>query len=237
MPKLIEYPRASLQQSLELAQAVYDLGGTCSDELCAEKLSKKLSGAFTAQASAALKYGFIDRSKGQLQVTGLFRDYVMAYSEDEAKSILKIAFLNIPIFSKIIDRFKSTKVPIAILEKLLVREFDVNKNDASRIAGHFISGAKEAGVMDDGGNIRDQETKQNQNEEAIKQLEHNGEIEGLNVKEIPTSNKSMGLSTNHYTVNFVGPGMNTTLEIKDEDDLLIVEAFLKKIKRNLNVAA
>jgi hypothetical protein len=230
MAKIIEYPRAPLDRGLETAQAVYELGGTCSEEMCAEKLGKKMSGAFQAQISATIKYGLIEKRKGQLVVTGLYRDFKMAYSDDEAKSFLKKAFLNVPTFRKISERFDKQKIPVSILDKLLVRECDVHQNEASKVSGYFLSGAKRSGLMDESDTI------------CLEDAEFNNDLDSDNnnePKETVTESVAedfsleQSSSAQFYTVKFCGPGVNTTLEIHDEDDLIIVEAFLKKIKKNL----
>ena len=41
------------------------------------------------------------------------------------------------------------------------------------------------------------------------------------------------ITPDKYVVQFIGPGMNTRLEIQEEDDLIIVEATLAKIRKKL----
>jgi len=66
MAKIIEYPRASLRSALQLADAVAGFAGSCSTELAAEKLGKKMSGAFQALVSATVKYRLIESKAGKL---------------------------------------------------------------------------------------------------------------------------------------------------------------------------
>lgn len=232
MPKYIEYPKRELKPSLELARAVYDLGGSCSEEMCAEKLGKKVSGAFGTLVSATIKYGLIEKKKGQLTVTALFRDYINSYSEEEALFFLQQAFVKAPTFQKIVDRFTGQKVPIAILDKLLVREFGVNRNDASRVSGYFTRGAKFVGLMDNDGTIFtkskiDLDDRPNEDRTVVTPINHFSEIESESIDSIPP-NKDV------YVVNISGPGVNTTLEINEPSDLTIVEVFLQKVKRSFD---
>ncbi|MCO6149539.1 hypothetical protein [Flavobacterium sp. NRK1] len=69
-------------------------------------------------------------------------------------------------------------------------------------------------------------------------VESNAEIISSNVETNPSIpqpyfDEALIVPSNVYTIKFVGPGMNTTLEIQEEDDLLIVEATLVKIRKKL----
>lgn len=57
MPKVLEYPRASLKASLELSKAIADLGGSAKVETVADKMGLKVGGSFQALMGAAKKYG------------------------------------------------------------------------------------------------------------------------------------------------------------------------------------
>ena len=143
----VDYPHASIKKSLELAEAAHDLGGNCSVEMCADKLGKKVGGAFNATMSAAKKYGLVDVRHGQVTTTELFREYRLAYDDEERRQKLQYSFLGVPLFQTIYDRFHSGKLPVEIFEKFLVRELGVSEQNASRVAKYFIDGAKAAGLL------------------------------------------------------------------------------------------
>ena len=148
MPKTIEYPRASLSNAVEVASAVYDLGGKSSIHTCADQMNKSVSGAFKALVSAADKFELINNQRGELTCTELFNQYKHAYSEEEGKSLLQTAFLSSGVFANLYERFRGRVVPTDILDRMLVREFDVPPQIASRISGYFIKGAREVGLLD-----------------------------------------------------------------------------------------
>jgi hypothetical protein len=137
MARTIDYPRGSLKRSLEIAKAVNELGGSCSPAICADHLEKKISGSFNSQISAANKFGLITSKKGMLFITDLYKRLDLAYDQLEQTEILRTAFFNIPLFKKLYERFKDGKLPRQMLDKILIREFDVPKNVASRVVTYF----------------------------------------------------------------------------------------------------
>ena len=233
MPKIIQYPRSSLSNSLKLAEAVYDLGGSCTEEMSAEKLGKKLSGSFRAVVSSTGKYGLIERTKGQLYVTDLYKNYKMAYSDVEAHNLLKRSFLNIPVFQEVVDRFANTKVPLTILDKLFIREFNVSQNEASKIAGYFINGAKKVGLMNEDGTLNiGSEAPANSKSPIDRDKEYSDNF--IDNRDSAISEQNTHPKTDTFTVRITGPGVNTLIEIREPDDIVIVEALLKKVKRSID---
>lgn len=57
--------------------------------------------------------------------------------------------------------------------------------------------------------------------------------QGMQATPKPAFDEIETITPSKYTVQFIGPGMNTKLEIQEEDDFLIVEATLSKIKKKL----
>jgi hypothetical protein len=239
MPKRIERPRSSLKNCLSLASTVYDLGGVCSEEICAEKLGKKISGAFRARLFTTVKYGFVSYKKGQIAITDLFRKYKLSYDEKEAQQILTDAFFKIELFNKIYERFRNIKLPIDFLEKMLQREFDVEANVADKVAGYFIDAAKEIGLLNPDFTFNQIATINTQSSDSPLGDENDPESEDSNQNEnsngISESNSTnFSVNKDCYSVRIKGPGMDTVLEVNNEDDLLILNAIIGKIKRNLS---
>ena len=134
MPKLLEYPRRSLSDALELAETVSSLGGKCSIETCAESMKKKTGGSFSALISAAVKYGLVTSKSGGLAVTEQFNNYRLAYDEEERLKLFRQTFLSVPLFSQVLNRFRHEELPPGhILKKILIREFDVRENLAGAV--------------------------------------------------------------------------------------------------------
>src|SRR5881394_1501662 len=116
MPRVIDYVRASLKAALALAQAVDELGGSCTLEMAADKLGKKRGGAFQALVGATVKYGLVENRKGRLTTTARFRDYKLAYNKEEQEQVAQQAFLAVPLFRQIFDRFRQHKLPVEHFE-------------------------------------------------------------------------------------------------------------------------
>lgn len=234
MPKVLEYPRASLRASLDLSKAVSDLGGSAKVETVAEKMGLKVSGSFQALMGAAKKYGLVETSRGQLSVTGLYREYKHAYSDDEAAKVLRKAFFGIPLFQKVYDRFRDAKLPVDILDRMLIREFEVDETMASRVAGYLLEAGRLAKLLDgDNSFIVDNVATGTGNSLAKEELgEESEEIEDVGNSESASQSETK-IDAKQYIIHFKGPGIDSKIQVNDEDDLQIVEAILSKIKKKL----
>ena len=230
MPRRVEYPRRSLSDALKLAETVSRLGGKCSVETCADSMKKKVSGSFGALVSAAVKYGFLTSKSGQLAVTEQFDRYRLAYDEEEKRELLRQAFLNVPLFSQVFTRFQKNGELPDILTKVLIREFDVNENLASAIRKYFISGATESGLLSEDGKFVESDVAERDGEQTSVHDEAGHQEHAP--QPIATSVAAAG----EFSITIAGPGLNSTLVIREPEDLLIVDAMLKKVERKLEVA-
>ncbi|WP_417446984.1 hypothetical protein [Kangiella sp.] len=228
MPKKIDYPHASVAKSIELAESVYDLGGSSSQEMCAENMGRKVGGGFKAIVSAAAKFGLITNNRGQLSTTKLFQDYYLGYSQEEKAEILRKAFLRVSLFQEIYERFKHQKLPIDIFDKLLIREFDVNQQVASRVAKYFIEGAKATKLLNGDNTFHLVSDEAN----SSKVQEVGDEAESAD-KQVQEDVSKESVASNEFSIRIAGPGMNSTIVIREEEDLDIVEVMLKKVRKKL----
>jgi hypothetical protein len=227
MPKIAEYPVASIKKSLELAKAVDELGGSSTIEMCAEKLGKQVSGGFSQIIQSAAKYGFIVRKKGMLNILPCYKDIKLAYNDEERTSLLQKAFLNVPLFQKVCDRFANQKLPVDILDKLLIKEFGVPERIAHRVKTHFIVGAKEVGLITPDNVVE----RESQNGAILSDSanQKNGSERG----EIDSRENKVASSPDSYVVKFLGPGLNSTIAINEPEDLDIVKVMLNKVEKKL----
>ena len=240
MPRVVDYPHASFKSAFEVAASVDYLGGSCSVESCADRMKKKVSGAFRSLINAAMKHGLITSKKEVLSITELFRLYKLGYNEQEKLEFLRKSFLMPALYSRVYERFRGKELPVSMLEKLLIREFNVEESYASRVSGYFIDGAKTTNLLENGKLLNDTNLKSSSEQDennaendssepaSYEVAKPNKEV-SVNTIELPiTSNKDL------FTVMIVGPGMNTKIEINEEDDLIILDAMIKKIKRKLS---
>jgi len=240
--KNIDYPRASLRSALQLAEAVGSFAGTCSVELAAEKLGKRVSGAFAAVVGAAVKYKLLESKAGKLWITALYRNYKLAYTPEDAAEQLREALLSPPLFRSIYDRFEGQELPVGHFEKLLIKEFKVPDNFASRLETYFIEGAKQSGLLSPEnilaqhrGNIEEQgDVTDGDKREQTPQLSGaNGTVETLDDHRESTIPISPSTGSEEFSVSVRGPGMNFSLEIREEDDLEMLHVLIRRIEKAL----
>lgn len=246
MPKIIDYPRASMKACFMLADAVNDLGGQCSAAMAADKLGKQsTSGAYKAMIGAAVKFNLVTNKKGQLKVTQQYRDIKLSYSQDEASARTQQAFLSAPLFLEIFKRFENKPLPLSHFEKLLIREFGVPDNYASRLTGYFVEGAKECGLLGEGNVLSrtSQTDVVSKVEDFDDELESDSKGDGARATEVGSDDDEFVVSikpqspvpSSKFSVRISGPGMDTLIDINEGEDLDIVRAMLKKIERKLSV--
>jgi hypothetical protein len=239
MPKMLDYPKSSFKNSIQMAEAITSLGGKCDRETCANQMGLKFSGAFSKRIGAALKFNLITSGKGELAVSELYKSIKTAYNEDEEREFMIKAFLSPSVFRELYNRFKGQEIPVKILDKLLIREYEVAEGIASAVAKHFREGSLFTGLLDASNKLLP-EVKEH--EEILEDEEVNkpiGNPNNAHSTQKPTQNKSFidQFSTdrqlNEYIVHITGPGIDSRLMIKEEEDLFIVEAMLKKVKGKL----
>jgi hypothetical protein len=234
MAKFIDYPRSSLKNALEMAKCLSGIGGNSKIPTLAEAMGLKVSGAFAAQIGGAVKYGLLTTSKGAISITQMYKDYKLAYTTADAEAVLRRAFLNVPTFKNVYDKFVGTKLPIDILDKLLVKEFGVEENIASRVAGYLVDAARMSKMLGDGdtllGGAETPEEPASEAEQDRKQVVQSDKASHKEDAEVVTP------ILTGYTIHIRGPGMDSKITVKDDDDLLIVQATLNKVKKKLGEA-
>ena len=149
MPKLIDYPRTSYSGAWEVGEIVDDTGGKCALETCARKLNRKVSGSFKAIVGSAVKFGLLTSKREVLTTTTLFRRIKHAYDKQEELLFHREAFLTPPLFTQLCRKFRGRELPVAMLDVLLMREFDVEEINAQSVAKAFINGARMVGLLDE----------------------------------------------------------------------------------------
>ena len=239
MPRTVDYPGASLRKALETANAVDYLGGKCSLETCADKMGMSIGGGFKAVISAAVKFNLIEVHKGNLSTTELYKLIKYSYDESEKIDNYRKAFLSAPIFNNIYERFKGRELPVMLLDRILIREFDIDESLASRIKKYFLEGAKFINILDEKNILLPINVDENNTTEIIQT-----EIENANERNIensPTSIKQsfdnyIVLSDNNkeYTVHIKGPDIDSRIIINEVEDLDIVNVMLNKLRKKVN---
>lgn len=246
MAKIREYPKASLRAALQLADAVDGFAGSCSAELAAEKLGRKISGAFSTLVASTAKYGLIENKSGKLSICPLYRSYKLAYTPDEAMKYLREAVLSPPLFHAIFERFHGQRLPIEHFEKMLIREFEVPEDFSSRVASYFLEGVKQAGLLS-GENYLTALSLAPDVGSGETSIEEDDVVRASNQPEVASTAVAearpraaaggavIGVSPDDFWINIRGPGMNFSIEIQDVDDLELVRSTLRKIERAIKI--
>ncbi|MCL2649117.1 MAG: hypothetical protein FWD61_19310 [Phycisphaerales bacterium] len=152
------YPYYSFAKSLEIADAIRDLGGnkqpvkrnTLSSHLGQEEKSAGLS----QMIGAAKCFGLID-GRSEYTLTDISREYYYPTDDNQKRRAMLLLIANPATFKKLIERFDGAKLPtIEMLANLMHREMDVPQSWMARIASMFVNCLKESGVIDGTGILR-----------------------------------------------------------------------------------
>lgn len=254
MPKILDYPKSSFSNSMDMAEAIDSLGGRCEKASCADQMGLKLTGSFNKRISAAVKYNLIASNKGKLEITDLYKAIKNSYNEEERLKHKKDAFLTPPIYGALYEKFKGKKLPVDILDKYLIREYDVEDKNASTVANIFLKGLESIGLLEnefvidlksseavnDSLNENDEyaEIEEEIEEKSSVPANYNGKYVDPEVRSqilhIENQNRNrIEKDPSEFLIHITGPGIDSEIVIKEEEDLLIVEAMLKKVKKKL----
>ena len=140
MPKKLDYPNnCSLKEAIQIAELVKKAGGKANRGFIADGLSvKENTGAFRSKIASALKYGLIERKGQEINLTKIADKYFYPLPGTDKKDALIEAFKSVTLFQQILARCSGQEIDKKTLVSLLVHEFDVDRNIASKIAGYFL---------------------------------------------------------------------------------------------------
>lgn len=150
MPKIVNYPRKSFETAMEIAETVEKLGGKCTEQILGTKLGRKKGGSFDADINSAVKHGLVEKMKDTLKITDLFKNIKLAYTDDEKKGNLAKSFLIPDTYREILERFNGNELPIDVLDKMLIKEYNVASNASQTVANNLIKGAEKLGLIVNG---------------------------------------------------------------------------------------
>lgn len=236
MPKIVDYPRASLKNSFELASAIDSLGGRCSAISAADSMKLKVSGSFNALISATAKYGLIESKSGQLTTTPLFRNIKLSYDENEKIDFERQAFFSMILFKKLYETFKGKTLPIVMLSKFLIRELDVEENIAIRVKNIFIEGLKQIKLLDSDNNVINVDEKVSEEDPTtvVDVMPFNDQSNDSKSPKLPQHEVLEIQNSNDFSFHIIGPGINTKITILEEEDFDILNAVIRKIKKKFD---
>jgi len=106
----IEFPYLDLDAAVEVAKAVYQVGGkSCGwDQLAAQLKQAAAGGGFRMRVMTAKTFGLLTYGQGTVTLTELGQRLNDPQQEKAAKAD---AFLKVPLYSKIYENYKNTTLP------------------------------------------------------------------------------------------------------------------------------
>lgn len=244
MPKIVDYPLFPFHKAMELVNAVDYLGGSCTIADCAHQLKKKISGGFGVLISSAIKHDLIQRKGDRLSVSELYKKIKFSYNPAEKIDCQRVSFLHPVLYRKVYDRFKGKELPLAMLDKLLIREFQVEEKVSEKIAGFFVEGLKRLHLIKDGRLLpADGVVNTAAIQEPVQMtlpLSKQTYIEQLPLENLGDSqensaeiNELVKAQPGKFLFSIQGNGINSKVVIDNTEDFQIVEALLAKVKRML----
>lgn len=242
MPKTSNYPRKPFSTALSVAENVDKLGGKCSVQLLADKLDKKIGGSFNSDVNASIKHGLIEKNKTELKLTEVYTNIKLAYDDDEKQQNLQKAFLLPDTYKEILERFDGNEIPIDVLDKILIREYEVKESISQSVANNIIKGGESVGLIDDG-KVNLQGIEVESEEEIDEDLENKGsqndsETEKKDTKrQQRTSDKSNGSKTSSLNLaninKDVAININIQLSVPETTNEEVYDKFFAAMKKHL----
>lgn len=142
----IRFPYYDLEDSVTVARTLHDKRGgrAQATELAAELGHTAGSGTLRLRLSAASLYGVIVQEKGTVSITGLGGAVIDPQREAAARVE---AFLNIPLYEKVYEEFKTGMMPEDHGLEQTMRGLGVTANQVARARQVFSRAAEQAGFF------------------------------------------------------------------------------------------
>ena len=148
-----EFPLTALIVAEEVARAVNGAGGKINSKAISASLGNIKGGALARKIAAAKRWGLI-KGAGMLEITQLGKKIIHHVSEEELSQSRKEAFLGVPLFSNLYQRFGANPPVDSAFIAILVREHELSERDAKTMltiykeAIKFYLGANTEGTND-----------------------------------------------------------------------------------------
>lgn len=151
-----QYPYFDLDDSVAVAKAVHERGGgTCTRDLAAAALgySTVKSGAFLSRIYAAKQFGLIEIDGDTISVTDRATNILHPVMDSDAVVAKRDAFLAVPLFQKVYEKFKGSGLPHEQgLQNLLKNEYKIVPDRIKPAMRVMLDSAEQAGFFAVSGN-------------------------------------------------------------------------------------
>jgi hypothetical protein len=127
------YPLYDLNACIALAKKVKDEGGNdCTPEQLGALLGYKNTngGGFATRVSNAKMFGLIETVQGRYRITQRAETVLYSITDTERQQMLVEAFFAVPIYKRVYEMHKGTRLPEALgMQNLLHRQFGIPTGD------------------------------------------------------------------------------------------------------------
>lgn len=159
-----QFPYYDLRHAVDVAKTLHEkAGGRCDRDQLAVLIghSSTRSGAFLSKISAVKMFGLIEEgSDSVVRITGRGKRIVAPVKQEDAQSAKVEAFLDVELFRKIYEEFKSTTLPDEVgLKNLLKNEYGIVESRLGATVRILLDSAEYAGFFEMGGGARDRLVK------------------------------------------------------------------------------
>lgn len=152
------YPYYDLNQSIEVAEAVHNKGGSqCSKDQLASFLSYSTvqSGAYLTRIAAAKLFGLINIERDQISTTERANTILSPIMPEDQQNEKVDAFLDVPLFNAVYEQFKGSSLPLQVgLKNLLEKTYSIVPKRVTPTLRVLMSSARQAGFFEIGGDTK-----------------------------------------------------------------------------------
>ena len=141
----IDFPYNDLDNAVGIAKGVERAGGTaCALDQLAAALSVTVSGSFRTRIANAKTFGFVETGGGQVRLSDLGRSVVDPAQEAWARAE---AFLRVPLFSAIYERYKGFKLASAAGLESEIGAFGVSSKQTDKARQALMRSARQPAFL------------------------------------------------------------------------------------------
>jgi hypothetical protein len=128
-----KYPRHSVERALRIPRAILEqnAGKPVAPEQAASLLGgSSAKGPFAVEIASGMKYGFLERQEGKLQLTELARRILRPTAPDDDVKGYRQAILNAPEISDVYSHYRGENIPDeTFFRNTLVDTFHIPESD------------------------------------------------------------------------------------------------------------
>ncbi len=175
----------------------------------------------------------------------MYKDIKLSYTDDEKNTNLIKSFLLPDTYREILERFDKNELPIDVLDKMLIKEYNVANNISQLVANNLIKGAEKLGLIVNGKiSLNKDLLEQAKKDAAEKSEEENDDNVVVTQKGKSSKNESsVDTSITQKLKDNIGNGqtiqkdvvinINIQLTVPETTNEEVYEKFFAAMKKNL----